>query len=133
MIQSQFFRFVIVGVIVFIINAVSVELMSAQVGPIYAQLVAFPMAATIAWWLNRRYTFGCSARSRRQEWIRYIASNSIGWVVSNGVYFLLVLQSPLFYHHPFIAVAAGSVAGMFFNFYASKYFVFKKIGFKNQV
>ena len=118
-------RFLLVGTAVFGVNAALVELLVAAVGPVWAQVLAFPVAATLAWGLNRRYTFGASGSSLRREWLRYILANALGWLLNNGVYLLCVDRFALAAQHPSLAVAAGSIAGMVANFILSRQFVFR--------
>ena len=121
---SQMFCFGAVGLVGFLVNAGIVEALARPIGPGWAQLLAFPVAASVTWWLNRRYTFGASGDSWHREWMRYIASNLMGWLANNGTYFLMILLYPFAYRHPAFAVAIGSLAGMVFNFMFSKRFVF---------
>jgi putative flippase GtrA len=123
---SQLLRFGAVGVVGFVVNAALVELSAPTAGPLWAQLLAFPVAASVTWWLNRRYTFGASGRTMLQEWLRYVVANLLGWAANNGTYVWLVWHFPLAYQHPSIAVAAGSIAGMCFNFVVSKRVVFSQ-------
>jgi len=123
--HRQILRFGIVGVIGFIINAGIVVWLSTSIGPFLAQLIAFPCAATATWWLNRRYTFGVSRHLWHHEWLRYVSANALGWGANNGIYFAIILKFPFAYNHPSIAVAAGSLAGMSFNFVITKWIVFK--------
>lgn len=120
----QFMRFFVVGIVGFVANAAIVELLAREGRPLVAQLIAFPIAATVTWWLNRQYTFGASQHRVHHEWLRYILGNFLGWAANNGVYVWLVLHFPLAYQHPSIAVAAGSVSGMFFNFAVLRWVVF---------
>lgn len=122
----QLWRFSMVGVVAFMVNAGLVELLVVLTGPVCAQLIAFPIAATVAWQLNRRYTFAASGLPPRQEWIRYILANFAGWLINNGAYLVLVLKVPLIATHPAIAVAAGSLSGLTANFLLSRQLVFKK-------
>lgn len=122
---GQIIRFGIIGTIGFVLNALMVEMLAPLCGPLYAQLIAFPVVATAMWYLNRRYTFGASSRPIVQEWLSYILANTLGWVANNGLYVLLVLHWALAFRHPSIAVAAGSLAGMIFNFVMSRAAVFK--------
>ncbi|MBN2701477.1 MAG: GtrA family protein [Methylohalobius sp. ZOD2] len=124
MIVRQFLRFAWVGVLGFGVNGGVVAWSSPHIGPLWAQAVGFPLAATFTWWLNRHFTFGPSERSLRREWAYYVSANGIGWLANNGSYVLLVTQSALFHRYPVLAVAVGSVAGMCFNFGLSRYFVF---------
>jgi putative flippase GtrA len=121
---SQIFRFAMAGVVGFGVNAGIVEVLAHPLGPGWAQLVAFPLAASVTWWLNRRYTFGASQSLWHLEWMKYMTSNVLGWVANNGAYFLMILFNPFAYHHPALAVAVGSLAGMVFNFKFSRRFVF---------
>ena len=122
---GQLRRFLLVGTAVFGVNAALVELLVGRLGPLWAQVLAFPLAATLAWWLNRRYTFGASDRSRRSEWLHYILANALGWLLNNGVYLLCIARLSLAAQHPALAVAAGSIAGMAANFILSRQLVFR--------
>lgn len=122
---GQMGRFSVVGTAVFGVNAALGELLVAGVGPLWAQGLAFPVAATLAWWLNRRYTFGASDRSLRREWLHYILVNGIGWLLNNGVYLACIYRFALAARHPSLAVAAGSLAGMVANFILSRQLVFR--------
>lgn len=98
----------------------------AGVAPLTAQAVAFTVAVTVTWLLNRRFTFAQHASPNwLREWLHYVAANSIGAVVNNGVYALLVLTVAIFSKEPVFAVAIGSLAGLIFNFTASRALVFR--------
>jgi putative flippase GtrA/glycosyltransferase involved in cell wall biosynthesis len=122
----QIWRFGLVGVVGYIVNAGMVEFLAPEIGPLQAQGFAFPVAASVTWWCNRRFTFGASHRAVHQEWLRYLLANALGWTANNGVYAWMVFSLPLAYQHPALAVAAGSVAGMVFNFSVSRRLVFNK-------
>lgn len=124
----QLIRFGISGVAGFLVDAGIVALCTKTVGtrPIPAQAVAFSVAVTVTWLINRHWTFAEHASDRwLHEWIRYVAANSIGAAVNNGVYVILVLTFIVFSKDPVLAVAAGSLAGLGFNFTSSKLVVFK--------
>lgn len=118
-------RFAAVGIVGFIINASIVAYFSTKLGPIMSQALAFPAAVTATWLLNRQYTFGASKHSWHMEWARYVSANALGWSTNNGVYFFLIFRFYETNHNPVLAVAAGSLAGMTFNFIISKWIVFK--------
>lgn len=122
---KQFSRFAAVGVVGFVVNAALVEVVSPNFGPLWAQCFAFPAAVTVTWWLNRRFTFGASRRALHYEWLHYVFANSFGWLANNSAYLYLVLHLAVAFHHPAIAVAVGSLAGMLFNFTASRWIVFR--------
>ncbi len=97
-------------------------------GPIMAQAIAFTVAVTVTWLINRHWTFAEHASNRwAHEWTRYIAANSVGAAVNNGVYIILVFTVALFSKQPVLAVATGSLVGMSFNFAFSKLIVFKPL------
>lgn len=121
---QQMWRFSLVGVIGFVINAGLVEGISHVSDPIIAQGIGFPAAATVTWWFNRKFTFKSREAALRREWLQYMFASLGGWVVNNGAYFALIFTQPWAYRRPVIAVAAGSLAGMCANFFATRYLVF---------
>ncbi|WP_158007124.1 GtrA family protein [Acidithiobacillus caldus] len=124
---QQLIRFGISGVAGFLVDAGIVALCTQTVGmkPIPSQAVAFSVAVTVTWLINRHWTFAEHANEKwLYEWTRYVAANSVGAVVNNGVYGILVLTLTLFSSNPVLAVAAGSLSGMSFNFILSRLFVF---------
>ncbi|WP_051554065.1 GtrA family protein [Desulfobulbus elongatus] len=128
----QLGRFSLVGVAGFVVNAGLVEILVGFVGPVWAQGIAFPAAATATWWMNRRYTFGASNLAVHREWLRYVLANSLGWLLNNGTYLLLVFIFPAAAVHPALAVAGGSLAGLSANFVLSRRMVFRKTGDADQ-
>lgn len=123
--RAQFVRFCAVGTVGFGVNGALVSALTPFAGPLWAQALGFPAAATTTWWLNRRYTFDCSGRSRRSEWLRYVGANLLGWSVNNATFAALVLASATARRTPILAVAAASLAAMGFNFVASRRLVFR--------
>lgn len=123
--RRQVMRFGVVGILGFVVNAGILQLLASHIGPVWGQLLAFPVAATVTWWMNRKYTFGVSSNRWHVEWLRYIVANVFGWGVVNGIYFALILNYSPFYDHPWLAVTVGAAAGMFVNFSSSRWLVFK--------
>ena len=127
---SEIVRFGISGVAGFVVDAGIVVIFTRELGlgPIVAQVIAFSVAVTVTWLINRHWTFAEHASDNwLYEWTRYVAANSVGAVVNNGIYAILVLTVVLFSKTPVLAVAAGSMAGMGFNFASSKLMVFKPL------
>ncbi|MEC5325773.1 GtrA family protein [Aurantimonas sp. A3-2-R12] len=120
------FRFVLVGAIGFVVNAGGVLLLHRHVGPVIAQLIAFPVAVTVTWWCNRIYTFAKSGRKWLSEWAHYVGANLVGWIVTNAVYVSLIISEPFFRENLIIALAIGAAAGLVLNFTASKWVVFRQ-------
>lgn len=125
--KAELVLFSLAGAAGFLVDAGIVWVFTkAGAGPLTAQAVAFTVAVTVTWLLNRRFTFAHQASPHwLREWLHYVAANSIGAVVNNGVYVLLVLSMALFSREPVLAVAAGSLAGLVFNFTASRAWVFR--------
>jgi putative flippase GtrA len=88
------------------------------------RVVSYLAAGSAGWWLNRRFTFA-SRGARQREWLRYLTANLAGGTANYAVYAALVAWVPLCRAHPTIAVAAGSLAGLVFNFTMSRRFVFR--------
>jgi putative flippase GtrA len=122
----QVWYFGVVGTVGFVVNAALVEALVNVAGVVWAQAIAFPVAVTVTWWLNRKYTFGASKHAVQYELLRYVLANSLGWVANNGVYVALVLTLPFARIHPAIAVAGGTAAGVAFNFCMTRSFVFRQ-------
>jgi putative flippase GtrA len=123
----RFFAFALVGTSGFLVDAgIVLGLTELGLGALAAQAVAFAAAVTATWLGNRLWTFrDCAGRlTLPQEWARYVSANTVGWVVNNGVYGLLVLSVPLMAREPVWAVAAGSLAGLAFNYTATRRVVF---------
>jgi putative flippase GtrA len=60
-----------------------------------------------------------------KQWSKFAIVCAVGLVFNRGTYTLLVSLIPLVYDYPAIGLMGGSLAGMFFNFFASKKLVFK--------
>jgi len=125
---SEIIRFEIAGVAGFIVDAGIVVIVTGKfgLGPIVARVIAFTVAVTVTWLINRHWTFAEHASENwRHEWTKYIAANSVGAVANNSVYVGLILTLTMFSTDPVFAVATGSLVGMGFNFALSKHMVFK--------
>ena len=124
----QFGKFGIVGVIGFVVDTAVVYLLVFGAGLEFfaARVPAFLAAATATFALNRAFTFrGAIDEPLHRQWAKFIAANAFGGAVNYGVSVGLEAAIPVVEAHPILAVAAGSVAGMFLNFAASKHLVFK--------
>lgn len=126
--RRQFWSFSVVGFIGFLVDAgIVLALTHDGANVIVSQLIAFSIAVTVTWVGNRSWTFGSQFRRSGvlQEWSLYVSANTVGWLVNNGVYVALVTAVPEITHEPVWAVAVGSVAGLLFNFTASRRVVFR--------
>lgn len=122
---SQFLRFACVGAITYFVDAgVLTAVLAVAPGRFYlGRLVSYVAAASFAWALNRRFTFGASG-SRWRQWLRYLLANLSGGLANYAVYAGLIEIAGFCRLYPALAVAAGAVAGLSFNFTASRRFVF---------
>lgn len=95
-------------------------------GFLAARVPSFLAAATATWALNRVFTFKEAARgSLHRQWAAFVAANAFGGVVNYAAYAGCIAYGEPFLSYPVLGVAIGSLAGMFFNFAASKKLVFK--------
>lgn len=129
---SRFLRFALVGTAGFVVDSavLAVLLHGAHLDPYSGQIIAFLVAATFTWWANRRFTFADRAaaghKSIAAEWMAFLAANGLGGLVNYAVYAALVALAPVPFNNPYLAVGAGSLAGLAFNFTLSSRMVFKK-------
>ena len=126
MIADRFRRFLGVGAIGFAVDAGVLLLLVHAFGvlPLVARIPSFLSAATVTWWLNRRWTF--AAHDRRPsigEWTLYLGSNGIGNAINLLVYAVLSTAVGL---PPLASLAAASVAALTFNYHASARIVFRR-------
>lgn len=124
----QFLLFALVGVAGFVVDAGTLLLVhhSAGVNLYVGRLISFLVAATFTWHLNRKLTFReYGPDAALKQWAKFLSANALGALVNLGVYAVLIAQVRLARAHPELAVACGSVAGLFFNFTASRLLVFR--------
>jgi putative flippase GtrA len=125
----EVFFFSVAGFLGFIVNASVVWLLTSvvKINAIVAQIPAFSLAVTTTWLFNRNITFFhySSTKNLFKEWLHYVTANSLGAVINNGVYVLLVLNVTIMGEKPVLAVICGSLAGLIFNFVASRTMVFR--------
>jgi putative flippase GtrA len=127
----QLLAFSAVGVIGFLVDAATLHVVLTQLGAgLYGgRVISYLVAASSTWALNRRYTFHAQRSSNWMgEWGRFLAANAMGGLVNYAIYAALVTFHPGVAAQPVIGVAAGSVAGLLFNFTASRYVVFRRTG-----
>ncbi|MGH8564899.1 MAG: GtrA family protein [Gammaproteobacteria bacterium] len=126
--SGRFLRFGLVGTAGFVVDAAALTAAMAWLGlgPYGARVVSYLAAATVTWAMNRRFTFaGADPRHPAAQWRRFVAANSVGALVNYGTYAALLAFVPLVAARPVLGVAAGSVAGLVFNFTISKLWVFR--------
>jgi putative flippase GtrA len=124
----RFLKYLGIGAVAFLIDVAAFQTLvgPAHVSPYVARLVSFVVTVTAAWWLNRTFTFADADYVRPDvQWARYFAANLVGGSVNYATFALMIATLPVAADYPLIALAAGSVAGLVFNFTAYRRFVFR--------
>lgn len=124
----EFLRFGLIGAAGFFVDAgvLTLSMKALGLGLYAGRVVSYLCAATFTWICNRRFTFTTADRSApAKQWLRFLGANAIGGLVNYGVYALVVTFTQTGAAWPVLGVAAGSVAGLAFNFTVSKLWVFK--------
>jgi putative flippase GtrA len=121
--------FGVVGTIGFVVDAGVLTLLfhGLGIGHYNARLISFAVAVTVTWGLNRSWTF----RDRRggsvpREFGLYLLAQSGGAAINLAVYTLCVATVATMAAVPAVAVAVGSLAGMFFNYLSARHLVFRR-------
>ena len=119
-------RFGTVGGVGFLLDSATVYASRAALGLYGAGVLAYFVAATGNWLLNRVWTFrGRGSGPAHRQWAAFLAANLVGFVLNRGAYAILVTVSDLCARQPVYAIAAGAIAGLFTNFSLSRRLVFK--------
>lgn len=123
---GQILRFAVVGTFGFLVDTAVVYASRAALGLYGAGLLAFAVAATVNWALNRSWTFrGQGGGPAGLQFVRYVTVNLIGFALNRGTYAVVVTFSALAANQPVLATAAGALAGMGVNFSLSRRLVFR--------
>ena len=126
--RSRFLRVFGIGVVAFLIDAIVFQgVLTLSSASLYlARLISFVVATTAAWWLNRTFTFHDATGTRPLlQWARFFAANLVGGSVNYAVFVLAIAIVPLAAAFPVLALAAGSLCGVAFNFAAYQRYVFR--------
>ena len=123
----QFTQFGTVGVAGFVVDTAVVYAMRDWAGLYIAGTVAYAVAVTTTWWLNRIWTFRTLGNigPMHRQWLKFVIANVPGLCLNLGTYFVLVSFVPLCATHPVLAIGAGAIAGMFANFILARAVVFR--------
>ncbi len=124
----QFLKFGIVGFAGFVVDAGVLKfcMVEFDMGPYSGRVISFLAAATTTWICNRLFTFrGQGAGPMHKQWAKFLLVSIGGFTLNYGTYAALIATQALVREYPVLGVAAGSVAGMFFNFFASRRLVFR--------
>lgn len=123
---QQFLRFAMVGVTGMVVDTAVIYGTRGWIGLYWAGALSYLAAATWTWQLNRVWTFRDATRgSIHRQWALFMTVNLVGLTFNRGTYAALVTWSTLCHANPVLAVGAGGLAGMFWNFSLSRRVVFR--------
>lgn len=125
---SRFLKFGLIGVVGLGVDYAALLFARDVLGlGLYAGAVfSYLVAASATWAGNRFFTFKEASRTAPlKQWAAFLSANALGFLVNRGVYAALITFMPFVHANPFFALAAGSLAGMIFNFAASSRFIFR--------
>jgi putative flippase GtrA len=124
----EFVKFGFIGFIGFIVDTAFLYTGIHVLGlsRVAAGFFSFPFAVTVTWLGNRLFTFGhLDHEPMAKQLAKFAVVCAVGLTFNRGAYTLCVSTIPLVYEYPVLGLLAGTAAGMFFNFFASKKLVFK--------
>jgi len=123
---AQFIRFGIVGLAGFAVDTACVYALRADLGLYGAGMVAWLVAVSGNWVVNRLWTFrGQGSGPAHRQFLRYALVNAGGFVLNRGAYALMVTYVEAAAAEPILATFVGAIAGMFSNFFLSRAVVFR--------
>jgi putative flippase GtrA len=128
-ISREIVLFAAVGTVGFVVDACILTLLVTGVGwgVFESRPLSFLVAVSLTWFLNRVSTFRHRAGpNRRQEYLRYMAVGTLGALLNFSVYAAVLLSIPTLVQWPAVALAAGSLTAMAFNFLGSRAFAFDR-------
>jgi dolichol-phosphate mannosyltransferase len=130
----QLGQFYIVGATGMIVDLLSYALL-LRIGVALALARALAIFVSIAWnfMLNRHLSFALARKGRSivDQYFRWLASTTVGAVISWSVAVGLSLSTKFFIEHVFVSAMLGIIAGSLTNFTLARYWVFTNSRQKN--
>jgi len=126
----RFVRFGLIGLSGFCVDLSAYTVLLAKLGvlPEVARLCAYGAAATSNWFFNRTFTFSDRPRSSHfVQWNKYLLMCVVSFVPNFGTFWVLIHTLPLFASHTQLALVAGVLAGMVFNFAIASRWIFPRV------
>jgi putative flippase GtrA len=122
----QFIQFGVIGALGFCWYTATMYAAAPRIGPYAAGVLAYVVAASMNWLMNRLWTFRhLEHGAMHLQWLSFLAANALGASLNLGTSFTLIATVPFCRSHLVIPLMAGTLAGMFFNFAASRRLVFR--------
>lgn len=122
--HNTFFRFIFVGGLGFLTNASILYFLKAEINLIAANTIAYFIAVTVTWVLNRLLTFHSHDPGRSQEWLRYVVIYIITGGLQVLIFTLLTEENKTLYLHPLYALIITAIVIALINYNFSKRFAF---------
>lgn len=124
----RFLLFGLIGAAAFVVDAaVLAAELALGVPRVLARIVSLFVGMNFTFALNRAFTFAAfRGQSLGRQYVMYLAANSLGALVNYGVFLLLTAPGAWLEAMPIAGVAAGSIAGLGFNFTASRLTAFRR-------
>ena len=126
--QIRLLKFSGVGVIVFLVDVEVFQdaIFLTGMSPYVARVVSFIVATSAGWLLNRTFTFHDASTTRPDlQWARFFVANLAAGALNYAVFVAMIAVWPLAAAHPVIALAAGSLCAVSFNFTTYQRYVFR--------
>jgi putative flippase GtrA len=119
--------FGVVGTCGFLLDATLLKIgLALGLSKAIARVFSILISMHFAFAMNRMWAFkALRGAPLVQQWLGYLVANSAGALLNYAVFLVLSHQGMLFEHAPILAVAAGSIAGMFVNFFGSRLLAFR--------
>ncbi|MDD4972558.1 MAG: GtrA family protein [Paludibacter sp.] len=124
---ARILLFVAIGGIGFVIDGgvLSFLVNLRHLNPYFSRLISFPIAVSVTWYLNRRWTFSSGVYNKKApEYARYLGVQIIGAIINLTAYGLLLMAFAAFASIPILPLALGALVAMLFNFVGLHFFVF---------
>ncbi|WP_049723060.1 GtrA family protein [Gilvimarinus polysaccharolyticus] len=127
--MKRLFFYLLVGGVGFIVDAALLTLLVnvLDFNPYLARLLSFPPAVLVTWLLNRQLVFVSQAdtvKTRSLEYGRYFTVQTVGALINLAVYMGCLTLWVTLKNWPVLALAAGSVVALGFNYVGAKCWVF---------
>ncbi len=126
---GQIMRFGVVGAVGFVVDGGALWIfLSAGLNPYIARALSFPAAVVVTWGLNRVWTFASAGRpGKRRQFNRYLAVQLVGVATNYCVYTSVIRTFGTGAQMIVIAFMAGSLVGMFLNFWGARQIAFRDV------
>ena len=120
MLVQQFSRFLIVGSVGFLVDAVFLYVFSIFINIYLARVFSFSIAVYVTWRLNSGFTFSTNGKGI----LSYLGAQSIGLGINYGGFSALVYFFGTSADVVFFSLVCATAVSTFVNFLVMRYWVF---------